>query len=43
MERDDIWWVTLPPAVDSGPAGRRPVVVIQNNELSEAASAPLSS
>ncbi|MFN0113013.1 MAG: type II toxin-antitoxin system PemK/MazF family toxin [Blastocatellia bacterium] len=31
MNRGEIWWATLPPALDSGPAGRRPVVIIQND------------
>lgn len=29
VTRGDIWWVDLGPAIDSGPAKRRPVVVIQ--------------
>ncbi|MEP7340615.1 MAG: type II toxin-antitoxin system PemK/MazF family toxin [Acidobacteriota bacterium] len=33
MQRGDIWWATLPPAIDSGPSGRRPVVVIQDDEF----------
>jgi mRNA interferase MazF len=33
MHRGDIWWATLPPAIDSGPAGRRPVVIIQDDQF----------
>ena len=33
MRRGDIWWATLPPPVSSGPGGRRPVVVLQNDGL----------
>jgi mRNA interferase MazF len=35
MERGDVWWATLPPPVDSGPGGRRPVVVVQSDEFTE--------
>lgn len=33
MQRGDIWWATLPSAIDSGPAGRRPVVIIQDDQF----------
>ncbi len=29
----DVYWVKFGPAADSGPAGKRPAVVIQNNIL----------
>ena len=35
MKRGDVWWATLPTPVDSGPGGRRPVVVIQNDEFTQ--------
>ena len=31
LERGDIWWADLPDPDDSGPGGRRPVVIIQND------------
>lgn len=33
MKRGEIWWATLPPPVDSGPGGRRPVVIIQDDSF----------
>lgn len=33
MRRGDIWWATLPSPTGSGPGGRRPVVVIQNDSF----------
>jgi mRNA interferase MazF len=33
MKRGEIWWATLPPPIDSGPGGRRPVVIIQDDEF----------
>lgn len=33
MNRGEIWWATLPPAIDSGPAGRRPVVIVQDDQF----------
>lgn len=35
MKRGDVWWATLPPPVDSGPGGRRPVVVIQSDDFTQ--------
>lgn len=35
ITRGDIWWATLPPPVDSGPGGRRPVVVVQSDRFNE--------
>jgi len=33
MQRGDLWWATLPPPIGSGPGGRRPVVVIQDDSF----------
>lgn len=33
--RGEVWWASLPEAVGSGPGFRRPVLVIQANELNE--------
>ncbi len=35
ITRGDIWWATLPPPVDSGPGGRRPVLVIQSTHFNK--------
>lgn len=35
MERGDIWWATLPPPTGSGPGGRRPVVIMQKDWLTQ--------
>ncbi len=35
MKRGEIWWVTLPEPVGSGPGLRRPVLVIQSNPFNE--------
>ena len=35
MERGDIWWATLPPPTGSGPGGRRPVVIMQTDGLTQ--------
>lgn len=37
IRRGEIWWASLPEAVGSGPGFRRPVVVIQSNELNQSA------
>jgi mRNA interferase MazF len=33
VEQGEIWWADLPETDDSGPAFRRPVVVVQGNTL----------
>ena len=35
IRRGEVWWASLPDAVGSGPGFRRPVLVIQANELNE--------
>ena len=35
IRRGEIWWASLPEAVGSGPGFRRPVVIIQSNELNQ--------
>lgn len=37
IRRGDVWWCDLGPVVDSGPAGRRPVVILSNNALCRSA------
>lgn len=37
MRRGEIWWVSLPPPLGSGPGYRRPVLVIQTNQFNETA------
>ncbi len=33
MLRGDVWWANLPPPVGSGPGGRHPVVIVQDNQF----------
>ena len=33
MHRGDLWWATLPLPIGSGPGGRRPVVIIQDDSF----------
>ena len=33
MLRGEIWWANLPSPVGSGPGGRRPVVIVQDDEF----------
>lgn len=35
MYRGEVWWATLPPPVGSGPGGRRPVVVVQADHVTQ--------
>ena len=35
IRRGEIWWASLPEAVGSGSGFRRPVVIIQSNELNQ--------
>ena len=33
MQRREIWWATLPPAIGSQPGGRRPVLILQSDSF----------
>jgi mRNA interferase MazF len=33
MLRGEVWWANLPPPVGSGPGGRHPVVIVQDDEF----------
>jgi mRNA interferase MazF len=35
MLRGEVWWANLPPPVGSGPGGRRPVVIVQDDEFNQ--------
>ena len=35
MLRGEIWWANLPSPVGSGPGGRRPVVIVQDDEFNQ--------
>lgn len=35
MLRGDVWWANLPPPVGSGPGGRHPVVIVQEDEFNQ--------
>jgi mRNA interferase MazF len=37
VRRGEIWWADLPDATGSGPAFRRPVVVVQSNDFNSSA------
>lgn len=35
MKRGEVWWASLPAPTGSGPASRRPVVVVQSNPFNQ--------
>ena len=37
IAQGDIWWADLPPAMGSGPAYRRPVVIVQGDAFNQSA------